>query len=55
MNFVKDYAKLLLALVIALIVLWYVLSLAKKLPGVAGKTAEKLGGLASGQEYDFKA
>ena len=52
MEFFKKYALSLLALLIALIVLFFVLNLVgKKVPGVIGTTADKVGSLASGNAY----
>jgi hypothetical protein len=52
--FLEEYFKAIVALVVALVVLFFLLNLAgKKLPGIAGTTAEKLGAAASGQMYHF--
>lgn len=54
MEFFKRYAFSLSMLVIALIVIFWVLSLiGKHAPGVIGTTADKVGSLASGQAYSF--
>ena len=54
MEFFKRYFMSLVALVIALVVLFWVLNfVGKRGPGVLGTGAEKLGALASGQEYAF--
>lgn len=54
MNFFKRYAMSITALVVALIVAFFLLDLiGKRAPGVVGTTAEKIGSLASGQKYNF--
>lgn len=54
MEFFKRYFMSLVALVIALVVLFWVLNVVgKRGPGIIGTGAEKLGALASGQEYSF--
>lgn len=54
MNFIKRYAASLAALVVALVVLfWFLNFVGTRAPGVVGTTAEKVGGLASGQKYNF--
>jgi hypothetical protein len=56
MEFVKRYAMSLVALVVALIVLFWFLNLVgKRAPGAIGTVAEKTGALASGQYYSFTA
>ena len=56
MNFIKRYLLSILALFVALVVLFWLLNLAgKRAPGVVGVMAEKGGALASGQAYSFAA
>lgn len=54
MEFIKRYLMSATALVIALVFVFWLLNLVgKRAPGVFGTGAEKLGALASGQEYNF--
>ena len=54
MDFVKKYLASVFALLIMLIVLFFLLNLlGKKLPGAAGAVVDKAGALASGQQYQF--
>lgn len=54
MEFIKRYFLSLVALMVALVVLfWFLNFVGKRGPGVVGVGAEKLGALASGQEYGF--
>lgn len=55
-SFLKKYAMSVLALAVALIVLFFVLNqLGHRLPAPVGTVAEKVGSLASGQAYQFSA
>lgn len=54
MEFVKRYFYSIVALMVALVVLFWLLNfVGKRGPGVIGTGAEKLGALATGQEYSF--
>lgn len=54
MNFLKRYFMSIIALMIALIVLFWLLNLVgKRAPGGIGKVADTAGALASGQKYQF--
>lgn len=54
MEFLKRYLMSIVALLVALIVLFWLLNLAgKRAPGGIGAVAEKAGALASGQMYTF--
>jgi hypothetical protein len=53
MRFFKRYLFSIVALMIALIVLFWLLSMGRRAPGVVGTTSDKLGQLASGQAYSF--
>jgi hypothetical protein len=56
MEFFKRYFLSIAALLIALMVLFFLLNLAgKRAPGVLGTAAEKAGALASGQAYSFSS
>lgn len=54
-EFVKRYVMSVIALMIALVFLFWLLNLiGTRGPGVIGVAAEKAGSLASGQAYTFK-
>lgn len=54
MEFIKRYFMSIIALLVALVVLFWLLNLVgKRAPGVVGTAAEKAGALASGQAYTF--
>ena len=53
MTFVKRYLFSLIALLVALIVLFFLLNLGRRAPGAVGTGSDKLGALASGQAYGF--
>lgn len=56
MTFVKRYFMSLVALLIALVVLFWLLNvIGKRAPGAVGVAGEKLGALASGQAYQYTA
>lgn len=54
MKFLQRYAMSIVALLIALVVLFWLLNLiGKRAPGGIGVAAEKLGALGTGQAYSF--
>lgn len=55
-SFLKRYSMSLMALIVALIVIFFILNLiGKRAPGFVGSLAERTGSLASGQAYSFRA